>query len=137
MKKSHILIILAIGAAIAIIATSAADTSSYVTFDDAYQLASNGNDADIHVVGELKKDADGHVVGIQPGADMVSFSFVMVDDNKKEQVVHYNEPMPQDFTKSEKVVVVGHYRGDTFIAEKILLKCPSKYQEEGNLQAEL
>lgn len=137
MKKSHILIILAIGAAIAIIATSAADTSSYVTFDDAYQLASNGNDADIHVVGELKKDADGNVVGIQPGADMVSFSFVMVDDNKKEQVVHYNEPMPQDFTKSEKVVVVGHYRGDTFIAEKILLKCPSKYQEEGNLQAEL
>lgn len=137
MKKSHILIILAIGAAIAIIATSAADTSSYVSFDDAYVLASNGNDDDIHVVGELKKDGQGNVVGIQTGADMVSFSFVMVDDNRKEQVVHYNQPMPQDFTKSEKVVVVGHYRGDIFIAEKILLKCPSKYQEEGNLPAEI
>jgi cytochrome c-type biogenesis protein CcmE len=53
----------------------------------------------------------------------------MVDENKKEQVVYYNQPMPQDFTRSEKVVVIGSYSGDQFVAEKILLKCPSKYQE--------
>lgn len=136
MKKSHILIILAIAAAIGIIATSAADTSSYVTFEEALQMASNGSSNDIHVVGELKKDAEGKVTGIEPGADLVSFSFIMVDDNKKEQVVQYNQPMPQDFTRSEKVVVVGHYNGDTFLAEKILLKCPSKYQEQSKLDVE-
>jgi cytochrome c-type biogenesis protein CcmE len=38
--------------------------------------------------------------------------------------------MPQDFLKSEKVVVIGSYDGDHFQASKILLKCPSKYQEE-------
>jgi cytochrome c-type biogenesis protein CcmE len=38
--------------------------------------------------------------------------------------------MPPDFTKSEKVVVVGNYSGDVFHASKILLKCPSKYQEK-------
>jgi len=27
-------------------------------------------------------------------------------------------------------VVVGSYRKDVFVADKILLKCPSKYQEE-------
>ena len=130
MKKSHIFIIVIIAAAIGIVVTTADDASTYVTFDQAYQLASNGSKNSIHVVGELKKDVNGHVVGIMPGADRVSFSFIMIDDNKKEQLVVYNEPMPQDFTRSEKVVVIGSYQGDTFVAEKILLKCPSKYQEQ-------
>jgi cytochrome c-type biogenesis protein CcmE len=130
MKKSHILIIIIIAAAIGIVITTADDASTYVTFDQAYQLASNGSKNSIHVVGQLKKDAEGHVVGIMPGADRVSFSFIMLDDTQKEQVVIYNEPMPQDFARSEKVVVIGSYSGDTFIADKILLKCPSKYQEQ-------
>jgi cytochrome c-type biogenesis protein CcmE len=130
MKKSHILIIVVIAAAVGILITTADDASSYVSFSEAYQLASAGNRKDIHVVGQLKKDARGQVTGIEPGADKVSFSFVMVDDNGKEQTVYYNEPVPADFTKSEKVVVVGSYEDDVFIASKILLKCPSKYQEE-------
>jgi cytochrome c-type biogenesis protein CcmE len=28
------------------------------------------------------------------------------------------------------VVVIGSYKGEKFLASKILLKCPSKYQEE-------
>ncbi len=130
MKKSYLIAILVIAAAIAIIVSTAGDASTYVSFDEAFQLASNGNTKSIHVVGELKKDGAGTVVGIQPGADKVSFSFLMVDDNGKEQQVFYNEPMPPDFTRSEKVVVIGHYQSDLFVADKILLKCPSKYQEE-------
>ncbi len=130
MKKSHILIIIIIAVGIGIIMTTADDASTYVTFDQAYQLASNGSKNSIHVVGELKKDANGNVVGVMPGADLVSFSFIMIDENKKEQLVVFNEPMPQDFTRSEKVVVIGSYQDDTFVAEKILLKCPSKYQEQ-------
>ena len=130
MKKSHILIIAAIAVAIAIIATSATDSSTYLSFDEAFTLASNGSDRDVHIVGELTKDDQGNVTGIMPGADLVSFSFMMVDDNKKSQTVHYNQPMPPDFTKSEKVVVVGHYQGGDFMASRILLKCPSKYQDE-------
>lgn len=130
MKKSHILVIVVIAVAIAIVISTAGDASTYVTFDQAYEMASEGDSKSIHVVGELKKDAQGHVVGIMPGADRVSFSFIMVDENHKEQVVIYNEPMPQDFTRSEKVVVIGGYAGDTFKADKILLKCPSKYQED-------
>lgn len=130
MKKSHIFIILIIAVAIAIVVSTGNDASTYVSFSDAYQMASNGNTSSIHVVGELKKDALDNVVGIYEGSDKVSFTFVMIDEQKKEQLVQYNQPMPADFTKSEKVVVVGHYSGDTFIAEKILLKCPSKYQEE-------
>lgn len=130
MKKSHILIIIVIAAAVGILISTADDASSYVSFSEAYQLASAGSKKDIHVVGQLKKDAQGQVIGIAPGVDKVSFSFIMVDDNGKEQTVHYNEPMPADFTKSEKVVVIGSYEGDLFVASKILLKCPSKYQEQ-------
>ncbi|HEY0655329.1 MAG TPA: cytochrome c maturation protein CcmE [Chryseosolibacter sp.] len=130
MKKSHILILIVIAAAVGILVSTADDASSYVSFSEAYQLASNGTKKDIHVVGVLKKDQQGNVIGIQDGADKVSFSFIMVDDNGKEQKVIYNEPMPADFTKSEKVVVIGSYEGETFLASKILLKCPSKYQEE-------
>ena len=40
------------------------------------------------------------------------------------------EPMPPDFLRSEQVVVVGKYTDDVFVADQILMKCPSKYQEE-------
>jgi len=129
MKKSHIVAILVIAAAIAIIISTAGDASTYMNFDQAYQRASAGNKSSIHVVGELKKDASGGIMGLEKSTDNLSFSFLLLDENGKEQKVYYNEPMPPDFTRSEKVVVIGSYRGDLFIANKILLKCPSKYQE--------
>jgi cytochrome c-type biogenesis protein CcmE len=130
MKKSYIIAILVIAVAVVVIISTAGDASSYVSFDQAYQMASNGNRNQIHVVGELKKDSSGNIIGIEKSSDKLSFSFIMVDDNQKEQKVYYNEPMPPDFTRSEKVVVVGFYDNNVFIAKKILLKCPSKYQEE-------
>ena len=129
MKKSHVFIIVIIAAAIGILITTMGDASSYVSFNEAYAMATGGNKKDVHVVGELKKDANGKIIGITPGADKVSFSFIMVDENKNEQLVYYNEPMPPDFVRSEKVVVVGGFRNEEFVADKIILKCPSKYQE--------
>ena len=130
MKKTHIVAILVIAAAIAIIVSTAGDASTYVTFDQAYQMASVGNKNSIHVVGNLKKDALGEIVNLEKSPDNLSFTFLLLDENQKEQKVYYNEPMPPDFTRSEKVVVIGSYRGDLFVADKILLKCPSKYQEQ-------
>jgi len=130
MKKSHIIAIVAIAVAVGILISTAGDASTYVNFSEAYDMALAGNSREIHVVGELKKNERGEVVGIETGKDMVSFSFIMVDDKGREQKVYYNEPMPQDFTKSEKVVVIGSYKGNDFNAKKILMKCPSKYQEQ-------
>ena len=130
MKKSHVIAILVIVAAIAIIVSTAGDASTYVTFDQAYQMASIGNKNGIHVVGELKKDEMGEITGLEKSPDNLSFSFILLDENKKEQKVFYNEPMPPDFTRSEKVVVIGSFQGERFVAKKILLKCPSKYQEQ-------
>ena len=130
MKKSHILAIAVIGVAIAIIISTAGDASTYVNFDQAFQLASTGSSTQVHVVGQLPKDSRGNIQGLENSEDRLSFSFTLIDDANKEQKVYYNEPMPPDFTKSEKVVVIGHYQNDRFIAKKILLKCPSKYNEQ-------
>jgi cytochrome c-type biogenesis protein CcmE len=130
MKKTHLLGIIVIGMAIMIIISTAGDASTYVSFDEAKELADDGNDNLIHVVGALKKDAQGNVQGIEKSGDMLSFAFVMIDDKANEQRVIYNEPMPADFMRSEQVVVIGSYKKDYFVADKILMKCPSKYQEE-------
>lgn len=130
MKKSHIFGIVVIAIAITIIISTAGDASSYVSFEEAKVLAAGGKENKIHVVGQLKKDVQGKITGIRPSEDRLAFSFIMVDDNGDEQLVHYNEPMPSDFTRSEQVVVIGAYQGEEFMADKILLKCPSKYQEE-------
>lgn len=130
MKKTHIIAILVIASAIAIIVSTAGDASSYVSFAQAYQMATVGNTTSIHVVGALKKDQQGGIIGLEKSSDNLSFSFILIDENNKEQKVYYNEPMPPDFTRSEKVVIIGGYRGDLFVADKILLKCPSKYQEK-------
>ncbi len=130
MKKSHTIAIVVIVVAIAIIFATAGDASTYVNFDQAFEMASTGNTKSIHVVGELKKDESGNIIGMEKSPDNLSFSFTLLDDNKKEQKVYYNEPMPPDFARSEKVVVIGSYQGENFVASKILLKCPSKYQEQ-------
>jgi cytochrome c-type biogenesis protein CcmE len=129
MKKTHLAAILIIAVAIAVIISTAGDASTYVTFEEAYSLAQDGSNEKIHVVGQLAKDRSGNVRGVNLSADKLSFSFTMVDEADQSQEVVYYEPMPIDFLKSEQVVVIGSYQGDVFKADKILMKCPSKYQE--------
>jgi len=130
VKNTHIIGIVLIALAVMIIIITAGDASTYVTFTEAKKMSENGNNKKIHVVGQLTKDMTGRVTGINPSQDMLSVSFRMTDNEGKEQQVYYNEPMPPDLIKSEQVVVIGSFQEDVFIADKILLKCPSKYQEE-------
>lgn len=129
MKKSSIIGIVVIAIAIAVIVSSAGDASSYVTFGEAKEMAQSGSDDKIHVVGELKKNSAGQVIGVSQGADLVSTNMVMVDEDGREQEVLLKQPMPADLLRSEKVVVIGAYHDNLFVADKVLLKCPSKYEE--------
>jgi cytochrome c-type biogenesis protein CcmE len=129
MKKIHILGIGVIAIAIAIIVSTAGDASTYVNFSQAEQRALTGDNGSIHVVGTLKKDASGQIqeMAYQPEIDPNYFAFTLLDNNNRAQKVVYRSPKPQDFDKSEQVVVIGRMEKDHFEAEKILLKCPSKY----------
>ncbi|MDO8965524.1 MAG: cytochrome c maturation protein CcmE [Algoriphagus sp.] len=130
MKKGHIIGLGIIAIAIVIIMTSIGDASSYENFKTAWEMKEGGEDKSIHVVGQLKKDATGQVTGLEVREDKTSFTFLLIDNEGTEQKVFYNEPVPADFQRSEQVVVIGSYREkEIFVADKILMKCPSKYQE--------
>lgn len=130
MKPLHIVGIGVIAVAIVVIISLLGDASQYVTFDKAQQMALNGNTNSIHVVGQLLKDPAGEVMGVRSTPDRTACFFVLVDENQNQQEVFLNEPMPADLIRSEQVVVVGKYQDNIFVADKVLLKCPSKYQEE-------
>jgi cytochrome c-type biogenesis protein CcmE len=131
MKKTHILAIAVIAIAIGIIMSAAGDASVYVSFKEARELAANGNRTKVHVVGRLPRDNQKNIMGLEynPTLDPNYFAFTLVDTNRIEQRVIYFNPKPQDFDKSEQVVITGAMRNDIFVADKILLKCPSKYVE--------
>lgn len=130
MKKGHIIGLGIIAIAIVIIMTSIGDASSYESFSAALEMKEGGEDKAIHVVGKLQKDAAGQVSGLEVREDKTSFTFLLVDNEGTTQKVFYNEPVPADFQRSEQVVVIGAYRNkEIFVADKILMKCPSKYQE--------
>ncbi|MEP0986269.1 cytochrome c maturation protein CcmE [Ekhidna sp.] len=130
MKKKYIAAIVIIAVAITMIISMTGDASTYVSFQEARELSEKGFKKSIHVVGELPKTVSGEVVGIQESPDKLSFKFEMIDENGLKQEVLFAEPVPTDFTRSEQVVIIGAYQGEKFVAEKILLKCPSKYQED-------
>jgi cytochrome c-type biogenesis protein CcmE len=138
MKKSHIIALGVIAVAIIMIISTVGDASTYSDFGAAQRLAEEGSSTSVHVVGELQKDADGNIEGMlyQPSVDPNKFEFVMIDSLQRESKVVYMKPKPQDMEKSEKVVVVGNMnlKENYFLAEQILLKCPSKYNN-GDLDA--
>lgn len=138
MKKSHIIALGVIAIAVAMIISTVGDASTYASFKDATELAEQGNDRSVHVVGELKKDINGNFVGMHydPITNPNVFEFVMVDSLNYESKVLLSKPKPQDMDKSEKVVVVGkmNIASNQFEADQVLLKCPSKYNNEVNFE---
>ncbi|WP_375417879.1 cytochrome c maturation protein CcmE [uncultured Hymenobacter sp.] len=132
MKKAHLLAIVVIAAAIGIILSTTADASVYVSFGEARQRAAEGNQTKVHVVGRLPRDEQKNPLGLEydPLQDPNHFAFTLVDTNRVAQRVIYFNPKPQDFDKSEQVVITGAMRNDVFMADQILLKCPSKYVEK-------
>lgn len=130
MKKSHIIGIVVIAIAVFVIISTAGDASTYVTFKEAKALFEEGNEKKVHVVGVLKTNESGEIIGVEPSEDKLTVTFMMVDNNNETNKVFYKKPMPPDLKQSEQVVVIGNYNNDLFIADQILLKCPSKYEED-------
>ena len=62
--------------------------------------------------------------------DANHFAFYMKDEKGAVNKVVYNGTKPQDFERSEKLVLIGQMEKDTFYASKILMKCPSKYNDD-------
>ena len=130
MKNSSAIFIVFISVVVIIIISTFGDASTYVSFNKAKDMYESGSMSKFHVVGKLNKDQNNQILGLNNGENMLSFTFEMIDEEGKKESVFYGEPMPPDFLLSEQVVVIGGYENNKFVANEILLKCPSKYTEE-------
>ncbi len=122
MKKSSIVGMIIIAVAIGVIISTYADSSTYGSFSEAQKTQK-----ELHVVGKLNK---GKEMVYNPQKDANYFSFYMVDNKGKECKVEFTGTKPQDFEKSEQIVLTGQMENGSFHANKILMKCPSKYTQD-------
>jgi len=129
MKNSDAISIVFISIIVIIIITTFGDASTYVSFSEAKSMLNAGNTSKIHVVGKLNKNEKNEIQGLTNSENRLSFSFDMIDEKGIKEKIFYDEPMPFDFLLSEQIVVIGSYNSERFVANKILLKCPSEYTE--------
>jgi cytochrome c-type biogenesis protein CcmE len=123
MKTIHIVIILVLVVIIAVVVTTMTDSSTYSDFAEAAQKPGK----ELHIIGKLNRAKP---IEYNAEKNANQFSFFMTDEKGVEKQVFYNNAKPQDFEKSEKVVVIGSMKGDQFVAKSLLLKCPSKYNDK-------
>jgi cytochrome c-type biogenesis protein CcmE len=57
--------------------------------------------------------------------------FNLKDENAEVLRVVYKGVVPANFDQATSIVAIGRYQNDHFTAEQLLVKCPSKYQAEG------
>ena len=122
MKKSHILAILVVAVAIGILISASADVTTYATFDQASKSGES-----VKLVGQLVKEQP---VEYNPEKDPNYLSFHLRDDNGVTCRVVLRASKPQDFERSEQIVLTGAMKNGTFEASDMLLKCPSKYKDQ-------
>jgi cytochrome c-type biogenesis protein CcmE len=122
MKKIHILGIIIIAVAIGAIFATLNNTSTYADFTE----AANDPGSEFHVVGKLNKEKEAIY---EPKLDANLFTFYMIDNKGVECKVILHKNKPQDFERSEQIVLIGQMQGEAFEASDILMKCPSKYND--------
>src|SRR3954471_16988065 len=100
MKKLHILGIVVIAVAIAVIFASLKSTSTYADFAEA--MLNPGKE--FHVVGKLDKLAP---QVYEPAVNPDLFTFTMLDNKGVTREVVLHKSKPQDFEKCEQIVLIG------------------------------
>jgi cytochrome c-type biogenesis protein CcmE len=123
MKKIHIVGIIVIAVAIGVIFTSLKNTSTYADFTEAVA----NPDKEYHVVGKLDKNQPQMY---DPKLNPDEFIFSMIDNKGIEKRVVLHKSKPQDFERSEQIVLIGKMHEGEFHANDILMKCPSKYNDK-------
>jgi cytochrome c-type biogenesis protein CcmE len=127
MKRSHIIAIVIIAIAIGALVGSLYDSSTYADLDQA--LAHPGKE--YHVVGVLDRSQE---IIYEPSLNASLTTFTMQDLTGKTCKVLLAKAKPQDFERSERLVLIGEATADgEFHARDMLMKCPSKYNEENKI----
>jgi cytochrome c-type biogenesis protein CcmE len=124
MKKSSIVALLVIAAAFAGIVSMVGDFSSYQTFATAEEKPGK----EFQIIAKL--DTVNKAMVYNPEVDPNRFVFYAKDESGITRQVIFSGTKPQDFERSEKLTMTGKMKDGAFHCSKILMKCPSKYQND-------
>ncbi|MBK8557916.1 MAG: cytochrome c maturation protein CcmE [Lewinellaceae bacterium] len=122
MKKSQLIAIVVVAVAIGVLTSASRDVTTYANFSSA---AKSGEA--VKLVGQLVKDQP---IEYNPEKDPNYMSFYLRDDAGEVRKVVLHAGKPQDFERSEQVVLTGAMKEGVFDASDMLLKCPSKYKDQ-------
>jgi len=125
MKKTEIVFIFLIAVIIGVIVSLTYNASTYITFTDAEKNMGK----EYTVIGELNKEKE---IRFEPRMNLLTF--YASDSLKNERKVFYYDAKPQDFERSEKITMTGFATDSGFTARTILMKCPSKYNEQQSIE---
>jgi cytochrome c-type biogenesis protein CcmE len=89
----------------------------YVSFEEAKRMASTVQVIGKVVSGESSYDTTTHL-----------FHFTLRDPGDAVLEVVFDGTRPANFEQATDVVAIGRYQNERFVANQILVKCPSKYQ---------
>lgn len=120
MKLTAIVPIVVSFAAIAVsVAVFQSGSTPYLTVSQARKLSGDRLNLGVEVdKSTITRDLKNHVIEFD-GKDK---------DGVKIHVKHVGDLV--DLSKAERVTCIGKLEGDVFISQKMLVKCPSKYEEE-------
>jgi len=123
MKKTHIVILVAIAIAIGTLIMISVDFSTYDTIESAKQKQGKF----VHLIAKLDKSVP---MDYNPGKNPNYLSFTAIDSLGGKAKVVYLNTKPAELEHSERIVLKGKMQGDVFECSDILLKCPSKYKDD-------
>lgn len=126
MKKTHIVILVAIAAGIMILLTMMGDISTYETLASARQKEGKT----VTVITQLDRTTPIEYDAVK-NPNLTRFNVVDSLGNKATVLYYFEKPF--DMEKSDRIVLKGKMKGDIFeISRKdgILIKCPSKYKDD-------
>lgn len=121
MRRKILLIVLLL-AFVAYAGWSFADSvTPYVGIREAKAATSSS----VQVKGILAKDAPA------PQMEGKDFVFTLQDEETGEKLpVHYHGTKPDQFDEAYHIVAIGKMQGVFFSSDKLLIKCPSKYEQQ-------
>ena len=123
MKKTHIVILVAIAIAIGAFIMLSVDFSTYDTIGSARQKQGKF----VHLIAKLDKTVP---MDYDPANNPNYLAFVATDSLGATTKVVYHNTKPAELDQSERIVLKGKMKGDVFECSDILLKCPSKYKDD-------
>lgn len=123
MKRTHIVLLVAIAFAIGALLMLSADFSTYDTINSAKQKQGKF----VHLIAKLDKSVP---LEYDPANNPNYLSFMAIDSLGGRTKVVYHNTKPAELEHSERVVLKGKMQGDVFECKDILLKCPSKYKDD-------